>query len=87
MLIVLSPAKKLSDKTARYQFKVTVPQFMAQTQQLVSLLKSYSVDDLAKLMGISPKLAQLNYDRYQQFDPANYNRDNAYPAILNFANQ
>ena len=84
MKIILSPAKKLLEKPAEYDVQATQPLFQKQVASLIGELQKKSVSGLQKLMGISERLAQLNYDRYQHFTPSRYQADNAYPAIFNF---
>ena len=84
MLVLLSPAKKLAAQKSNYQFKVAEPLFKTQIKPLIETLKSYEPAGLSKLMGLSDSLANLNYQRYQDFDSNTYNAHNANPAILNF---
>jgi len=71
MLIVISPAKTL-DISSEIKTKIsTEPEFLKQTEQVVSVLKKKNAKTISKLMSISPKLAQLNYERFQQWDGAN----------------
>ena len=37
------------------------------TKELVNEFKKYSVKDLSKMMKVSDKIAQINYDRFQNF--------------------
>lgn len=83
MLILLSPSK-----TQDFEQKVTVPtttipRALGETQQLIKQLKALSMSELAQLMEISPKLAELNYHRYQQFTVP-FTPDNAKPALTSF---
>lgn len=66
MLTLLSPAKKLTTDI-HYDDKRTTIQFEDLTCQLVKILKKYSKSDIAQLMGLSDKLAELNFERYQNF--------------------
>ena len=84
MRIILSPAKKLLDEPVEYNFQTTTPLFHKQVTRLIEELKKKSIPDLQQLMGISERLAQLNYNRYQHFNPRHYQTDNACPAIYNF---
>lgn len=73
MLIVISPAKTL-DTSSEIKTKVSSePEFLQQTEQIISVLKKKNAKAISKLMGISPKLGQLNYERFQQWDGANAN--------------
>ena len=66
MLVVVSPAKKLNMNTV-YKFKETEPFFSKNVNELVDIARDLNVDDLQKLMNISPKLAELNRERFQGF--------------------
>ena len=73
MLIVISPAKTL-DLSSEIQIKnSSEPEFLRQTEQIVSVLKKKNAKAISKLMSISPKLGQLNYERFQQWDGSNAN--------------
>jgi len=67
MLILLSPAKSLNFKSEVLSIKSTVPVFLQDSKKLVDVLKKLSIKDLEKLMAISPKLAELNWQRFQDF--------------------
>lgn len=71
MLIVISPAKTLDFTTKIPSQLKSEPEFKKEANQLASLLKKFDQAQLSKLMSISPKLAELNYNRYQvwQSDP------------------
>jgi len=75
MKIIISPAKKLSDKKLPLK-DVSELQFSNEAKYLVKELKNYKVTDIKKLMDLSDNLAQLNYERYQQWD-LNSNQVNA----------
>ena len=82
MLIVVSPAKKL-DWTAR-EAELTTPPFPEDSAELIEVMRGKSVDEIAKLMSLSEKLAKLNYDRYRDYatDPA---PEALRPALFAFA--
>ena len=67
MLIVVSPAKKLDYDTPPTVKKATKPDFLDQSQILIDHLRQYSALDLAELMHLSMNLAELNFDRYEQW--------------------
>ncbi len=54
-----------------------------ETRELVSVMATKSPADLRSLMDISDELAQLNYERFQVFEPE-YNRANSRPAVIAF---
>ena len=69
MYAVLSPAKRLTVADAPSGVKVTKPQLMKHTEELAVRAKKYTRADLRRLMGISADLADLNYQRFQAFEP------------------
>ena len=83
MKILLSPAKSLNFEDKLPTSKYTKPEFLDFTKQLSQKLKKASKTDLKALMSISDKLAELNYERFQNFN-ANHNPDNSRPAIYTF---
>jgi len=81
MYILLSPAKSL-DFTRDFPAAphgAVVPRFNTQTKALHNVLKALSAKEIADLMHISPKLAQLNYERFQDWS-GNYNKQALTPA-------
>ena len=67
MLVVLSPAKKLTiDGEKRDDY--TLPQFSKESKKLISELRKFSPKELSKLMGISDSLAELNNERYREWN-------------------
>ena len=67
MKIIISPAKKLTDKKNCISNHSLI-QFSKETKYLVDELRNYTVDDIKILMGLSDSLAKLNYLRYQKWD-------------------
>lgn len=67
MIILLSPAKTLDFSDGISAIRTSVPFFMKEAAQLVSMLKQKSPAELMKLMDISPSLAQLNAERFNQW--------------------
>jgi len=67
MIILISPAKTL-DLTAKAAIDTySTPLFTDRSAKLVKELKKYSPPKLEKLMKISRKLANLNYERFQEW--------------------
>jgi len=83
MLAVLSPAKRLDFETPLPTQKSTQPLFIDEATRLVEELRQYSVEELAELMKISENLAELNAERYQQWQPV-FALPEARQAILAF---
>jgi len=73
MIILLSPAKSL-DFNCEFPKNISLsePYFALEALQLVEVIQNYSVPDLMKLMGISQKLAELNFKRFQDFKLNSY---------------
>lgn len=82
MLIVISPSKTLDFKGLSYP-EHTIPFFKPQISKLLDHMKTLSAQDLELLMKISPKLADLNHDRYQRFQLP-FTPDNSRQALLAF---
>ena len=87
LFALLSPAKKLDFKPApdfvgKGALKVTQPALLKDTSVLAARAKRYTANDLKRLMDLSPKLAALNYARFQDFDPAN--KKETKPAVYAF---
>lgn len=83
MLYVLSPAKTLDETSPYPKLTPTQPAFLKQSEALVALLRSMKEKDIATLMDISPKLASLNHQRFQDFTTP-FTAKNARPAIYTF---
>jgi cytoplasmic iron level regulating protein YaaA (DUF328/UPF0246 family) len=70
MLIVLSPAKSLDFTPPPPSVPATMPAMAGDIAELAKVTQKLRSRDLKRLMGISDKLALLNYERFQAFDPA-----------------
>jgi len=83
MFIVISPAKSLYDHSPIHFEKFSDPEFKDEAERIVSVIKKKKPAQLAKLMNISPKLATLNFQRYQDWSK-NYTTENSWQAVLMF---
>lgn len=83
MLILLSPSKTLDYDSPLITPKYTQPELLHYTQQLIAYCQQLTISEIAQLMKISPKLAELNYQRFQNWQ-ANSTLKNARQAILAF---
>ncbi len=83
MITVISPAKTLNMETAVSHPIQSRPANLDRSKKLVSILKKKRVKELAQLMGISPKLAQLNFERFQEW-AIPYNKEKSRPAVFAF---
>ena len=70
--ILLSPAKSI-DMDAKCTITPSCPQFESQAESLVSELKKRSPIALGELMSISDNLAQMNWDRFQNWKRLSHN--------------
>lgn len=84
MKILLSPAKTLDYKSNLPTDRATKPLFIEKASLLNHELGKFSKKDLAKLMKMSDKLAEVNYQRYKEFHTP-FTKSNARPAIYAFA--
>lgn len=74
MLVLISSSKTL-DFSAKQQIKThTIPVFIKESEELVSLLKDYSIDELMKLMKISKSLAETNFNRFKKWNSLSSDR-------------
>jgi len=84
MLFVLSPAKKLDySEDTRFTKQYTQPTFLDDSQKLIDILVDKTPDELRSLMDISEQLAQLNYERYHNYQRP-FSPENAKQALLAF---
>lgn len=83
MLAVISPAKTIDFERQSATSKFTEPQFLDYSEKLAGRLKKMSPRQLAKLMNISPALAELNFTRYQQWHLP-FTNENAKQAVIVF---
>src|SRR5688572_27711500 len=67
MIVLLSPAKDLSLEIAPMK-GTTEPALLEHVIPVAEKMRSMSAKKLASLLHISPKLAQLNHARYQQWE-------------------
>ena len=83
MLILLSPAKTLDyDPTPHSVF--STPRLMAQTQDLIGVMRTKDANDLKSLMKISDKIAELNVERFHEFESDHRLGENAKQALMAF---
>ena len=68
MLALVSPAKKLDFEAPSLTAHHTQPDLLDETKILVDNLKGKSRNEIKSLMKLSDKLAELNYNRYQNFE-------------------
>lgn len=83
MKIIISPAKSLDFDTKLPTQKFTESSFLKNSEIINKVLKQKTPKQLSELMAISDKLAQLNYQRNQEWKLP-FSVDNARPAVYAF---
>lgn len=83
MLTVISPAKSLDFESQVKTELYSEASFTKDAEQLIKILRRLKVDEIGELMGISPKLAQLNFERFHQWNLP-FTSENAKQALLAF---
>lgn len=83
MLIVISPAKTLDFETPGHSTIYSEAEFLKESNLLIKELRKLKVDEIADFMGISPKLALLNFERFFQWQLP-FTNENAKQALLAF---
>jgi cytoplasmic iron level regulating protein YaaA (DUF328/UPF0246 family) len=83
MLLVLSPAKTLDFASPAASVEPTTPRWMKESARLIRGLRRLDAEAIADLMDLSPRLAELNVERYRAWKPKNYEAQSR-PAIFAF---
>jgi len=83
MKIVISPAKSLDFESKLPTTQYSQPEFLEKSEELNKVLVKKKPKALSELMSISDNLAQLNWERNQQFSIP-FTSDNARPAVYSF---
>ncbi len=83
MLIVISPAKTLDYDTPPKTGTFSSPEFLDRSEELIERARRYSALDIAELMEVSMKLAELNFERFEQWHTP-FSPKNAKQAVLAF---
>ncbi len=83
MLAVISPAKSLDFVAKPHIGAFTLPELIDESEVIITKLKKLKPSKIGLLMGISPKLAQLNFDRYQNWQLP-FTPENAKQTVLAF---
>ncbi len=83
MKIVISPAKSLDFESKLPTEQFTMPVFLEEAEKIQNVLSRKKPKDLMALMNISSNLAELNWERNQNFSLP-FTSDNARPALYAF---
>ena len=84
MKVLLSPAKSLDFKSKLPTEKNSFLCFEKEAEYLNSILKTKSPKDLSELMGISSKIADLNYERNHEWSLP-FTKKNSRQAVYAFS--
>ncbi len=82
MIVLLSPSKTLDFNKHSNQY-YTLPRLLKDSNKLVEVLKTLSPADIKQLMKVSDNIAELNFERFHQFETP-FSLDNAKQALLAF---
>ena len=85
MIIIISPAKSQNFDEVKQPYDFTQPIFQDEIKLLINKLKHYEIEEIEKLMKISPKLATEVFDKHNSFDPAKYSTPLSKAAIFTFS--
>lgn len=83
MLALVSPAKTLDYTTALPTDTYTQPRLLEQSQQLIDVCRKLSASEIASLMTVSEKIANLNVERFRDWN-ADFDFSNARQALFAF---
>jgi cytoplasmic iron level regulating protein YaaA (DUF328/UPF0246 family) len=83
MLLVISPAKTLDFDTPSHTKVFTQADFLPRSQDLIGQLQALTPEDVSALMKISPKLGELNQQRFMNW-ALPFDSENAKAAVLAF---
>lgn len=83
MLALISPAKTLDYESALPTDQYTLPRLLEHSQQLIDVSRKLSASEIASLMSVSEKIAQLNVARFRDWQ-LEFNFSNARQAIFAF---
>ena len=83
MLTLLSPAKSLDFSFRSEGLPATRPRLEGEIGLLIERCKELDVENLRRLMSLSQKLGELNYERFQEMSLP-FTPENAKPCVLAF---
>jgi len=84
MLMTISPAKKLDYKTPAPSTDFTLPEHLDKAAALIEVMRDKDSFEIADLMKLSMKLADLNMQRYQDWHTP-FTPENAKQALFAFS--
>jgi len=84
MKVIISPAKSIKTSPLKQTDNYTISNFQKETDVLVKKLKKMSSKKIAEMMHLSDDLAELNYNRYQNWVQPKSLSEEVFPAISAF---
>lgn len=83
MIFLISPAKTLDFETSSFTSEYTNSALLAESEQLITVMRDFDWQGLHKLMGVSEKIAKLNVQRFQEWELP-FTEHNAKQAVFAF---
>lgn len=83
MITILSPSKTQDFSANGVPEDYSQPQLLKHSQLLLKELRKKNTEDIKSLMEVSDKIAELNYERFQQFSTP-FTAENAKQALFAF---
>lgn len=83
MITIISPAKTQDFSSNGQPKTFTQPQMLEQAEILIGELRKKSIEEIKSLMEVSDKIAELDFERYQQFHTP-FSHKNARQALFAF---
>ena len=83
MLALISPAKTLDYESSLPTDRYTLPRLLEHSQSLIDASRTLSATDIASLMSVSEKIAQLNVQRFRDWQ-SDFDFSNARQALFAF---
>ncbi len=82
MKIIISPAKKIREQKP-INSDLVYPKFLKEAEILSEILKEKSISDLKSLMKVSDKIAELNFNRFKNWDKKAFEKQSS-EALFSF---
>jgi len=83
MLAIISPAKNLNEKKQEITSEFSIPDHLKESHELIEVLRGMTSDEIARLMAVNPKIANLNVERFAKWHLPFTNK-NSKQAVLTF---
>ncbi|MGL5822372.1 MAG: peroxide stress protein YaaA [Sarcina sp.] len=85
MIVIITPAKGMDENKIDKKIATTTPRFLEKSKCVMDTLKKLEIPELASLMKINDKLAELNFMRNQDWKV--YDGKDAKAAVLSFSGE